>query len=599
MAQHPAAPTLPPAAAGASSGVGSVAESGGRRRGRLWELRICLRRFFWLLRVLVRHGFAHFLAPRVRASFLGRFGPVARRLPAEELSGPERLRVTFEDLGGTFVKFGQMLALQPDILSVEYCDALFKLLDRIAPFPFEAAERTFREELGKGPEEVFDSIERDALATASVGQVHVAYLGRRKVAVKFQRPNVEIEFLNDVRLMVVTVHLIQWLHVRPLYWLIRPTREFVSWSREELDYRYEARYSEELRRYAVDNPIQHVPEVIPEYTTRRTLVVEFLEGVTLLDYLRAREVGDEVLIRRLEAAGFVPERFAGNIVSNFLNDAFQRGIYHADLHPANLMILPDNVVGYLDFGITGLMSRYSRRHLLAMTLALARGDVETMKDEYLRITGREKRCDEAALRAGLDRLALGWYETVGGRRRLSTNITKIFNEMLSLSRKTGFLPERDIVKFIRSAIAIDGLLTRFDPTFDLGRHIGRVCAHTLSWQARSEWLSADRLLDWSSAGGRLVADAPGRFVRWAGERGRRPPPAAADRPATASAGVAGGVWGAESVQLAAALCGVAALIAFVQEPAPLGINLWTAEWLFLGVAGWQLAGSLRRQGTRP
>src|SRR6185436_8217540 len=160
--------------------------------------------------------------------------------------------------------------------------------------------------------------------------------------------------------------------------MLEPMTEFVGWTREELDYRNEARYSERLRALSVGNPIQHVPRVYGELTTRRVLVAEFLEGVTLLDYLRARERGDEVLLQRLKAAGFDGRRFAANIIDNFLGDAFRHGVYHADLHPANLMILPGNVVGYIDFGITGVLSPYSRRHLVLMTLGLAQGDMETI-----------------------------------------------------------------------------------------------------------------------------------------------------------------------------------------------------------------------------
>lgn len=546
---------------------------------------LCAKRLAWILRVLVRHAMAAQVIPRLR-----RFAPW---LPESQLPGPERLRVLFEDLGGTFLKFGQMLALQPDILEVEYCDALFDLLDRIEAYPFSEAERVCVEELGSKPEEIFDTFDREPLATASVGQVYVATLEGKKVAVKIQRPNIEIEFSNDVRLMVLAMGLIRALRIKRLQWMLRPTREFVSWTREELDYRNEAGHSEELRRHAVDNPAQHVPAVDMRYTTRRTLVVEFLEGVTLIEYLRARAEGDEVRLRRLTPAGFDSVRFAGNVVSNFLGDAFQHGIYHADLHPANLMILENNVVGYLDFGITGLMGRYSRRHLLAMTLALARGDVETMKVEYQKITGREAGADRQALRAGLDSLAEGWYEQRAGQRRLRANITTIFNDILNLSRQTGFLPERDIVKFIRSSIAIDGLMSRFDPQFDLGLHIGESCARFLTWQARQEWVSADRLQDFGSAGGRLLLDGPVRASQWL-ERLADPGRAAAEAPPAGDAGEDDAVLRRRCRVLALSMVGAAAFFAAAGEPAPVGANLWTALVLFMTAAGLALASSLRR-----
>ena len=125
-----------------------------------------------------------------------------------------------------------------------------------------------------------------------------------------------------------------------------------------------------------------MPEVFWDLTTRRTLVIEFLPGMTVLDYLRALGAGDEWTAHQLRASGFDPNRFARHIIDNFLGDAFQYGVFHADLHPANLLVLPGDVVGYVDFGITGVLSRYSRRHLVAMTLAYTRADVDGMADAF-------------------------------------------------------------------------------------------------------------------------------------------------------------------------------------------------------------------------
>src|SRR2546423_1397765 len=118
---------------------------------------LSLRRLVYITSVFVRHA-------------------LALALGCRRLGGPERLRVMLEDIGGTFIKFGQMLALQPDIVSLEYCNALFNLLDRVTPFPLAEVERIFVEELGATPSEVFDSFDAQPLATASICQVHVAYL---------------------------------------------------------------------------------------------------------------------------------------------------------------------------------------------------------------------------------------------------------------------------------------------------------------------------------------------------------------------------------------------------------------------------------------
>src|SRR5215471_10417380 len=153
------------------------------------QLCMSMVRVFGIFGILAYHGCAHL------------YGIVFRRFVMNPVPGPERLRRIFEDLGGTFIKFGQMLALQPDILSLEYCNALFNLLDRVAPFSFEEVERIFIEESGASPLQIFDQFEKHPIATASIGQVHIAYLDGRKLAVKVQRPTVEEDFAGDIRLM--------------------------------------------------------------------------------------------------------------------------------------------------------------------------------------------------------------------------------------------------------------------------------------------------------------------------------------------------------------------------------------------------------------
>lgn len=534
-------------------------------------------RFLKIIRLSLAYGAGALLGTRWRAlvvaAHLGR-----RALPATPaLPPPQRLRRLFEDLGGTFVKFGQMLALQPDVLSPEYCNALFDLLDRVAPFPYAEVRRIVTEELGKPIEEIFDAFDPAPLATASVGQVHVAYLAGRKVAVKVQRPQVEREFTGDLRLMAATMAAIRWLRLRPLYWLLEPMTEFVGWTWEEIDYRHEARYSERLRTLAEGNPIQRVPRVYTEYTTRRTLVVEFLEGVTLLDLFRSRERGDEVMRRRLETMGFDGRRFAANVIDNFIGDAFRHGLYHADLHPANLMILPGNVVGYIDFGITGVLSPYSRQHLMLMTQALAQGDVETLDVEFLKLSVFDGRADPEGFQSGLRVLSRDWYEDDGRQKRLRVNFTRVMTDMLRLSRRTRVMPERDIVKYIRSAIAIDGLNLRFEPDFHVGRHLEEECGRFLQWQAVRGAATSDRLLAWSDMGVRLLTEAPASGASFLEKLARGDLVVRAHR-----SQVDGGAGlRSRAVNLAATVLTLAVLMVFNGPPVAFGWNLFTAELALL------------------
>lgn len=543
-----------------------------------------VRRLAHLVNVIVRHVLAHALTLAAT-----RWPRLERRLAVTRLSGPERLRAMVEDMGGTFIKFGQMLALQPDILPVEYCNALFSLLDRVAPFPFAHVEQAFVTEFGKSPREIFDDIEVEPIATASIGQVHVARLHGQKVAVKVQRPNVDTDFNGDIRLMSSGIRLIRRLHLRMFYWLIEPTSEFIAWTSEELDYRREARYMEQQCRIARGNPNERVPLVFADYVSRRTLVVEFIDGLNLLDYLRAIKTGDEFTIKRLKATGFDPDQFVYNILENFLSDAYRYGMFHADLHPANLMILPKSVVGYVDFGITGMLSRYSRQNIVSLTMALGRGDLEAMCAAFFKISTVNEESDVEGFRHGMQQLFKDWYETVGNSRKLKKNATLVMLDMLMLSRKTGIYPERDVVKYIRSAIAIDGLITRVAPEFDLGRHLELICRRHLTSHVRQRLFNYSTIANWASSGGHMMESG---FLRANGFLNRiimGQVEASAEINATGEAALR-----RRAVQLALVVFIGCLVVALGGGQMQLGINLFTAEVTLVVSAALMLSRAVRR-----
>ncbi len=547
--------------------------------------RSSLKRMTSIAAVIVRHGLAY-----LRESWTARRARLAGR-PHQALSKPERLRRFMEELGGTFIKFGQMLALQPDILPLEYCNALFSLLDRVAPVEFKHVEKAFLEEFGKPPAEVFDSFDARPIATASIGQVHVAFLNGRKLAVKVKRPNADAEFSGDVKLMASAIRVVRFLRLKRLYWLIEPMSEFVAWTNEELDYRCEARYMDQLRNNARGNPSERAPEVLWDYTTRGVLTIEFFEGVTVLDYLRAVECGDELLPRRLKAAGFDADRFARNIIDNFLSDAFKHGMFHADLHPANLMILPGNVVGYLDFGITAVLSPYSRRNLLALTLALVRGDPDGMCEPFFNVSTTDDDTDVEGFHEGLKKLEDDWYETKGNSRRMRVNITSVMLDMLKLSRQTGVWPERDVVKYVRSAIAADGLITRLAPGFGLDQRLETICNRYLRWQARRSLFSYDALVNWSSSSGRLLRDGAFRASSVLEQIRTGELPARVEL--TRAGQGADQRLRQRAMQLAAVVFAVSILVTTTGEQARLGVNLFTAEIALLAAGAVLLLRTVR------
>jgi len=557
-----------------------------------------LARLLHIVRVAAAHRLMHTRGRRLGP--LQRWRWLARRLPPPELSGPDRLRATLEDLGGMFIKLGQVLALQPDILSLEHCYALFKLLDRVEPFPYTEAERVVRAELGRGPEEVFDRFERTPFASASIGQVHRAWLGERALAVKVQRPSVERDFAVDLRLMTGAVWAIRTLRLRSLDWMVEPLGEFVAWTRDELDYTREAAYLSRLRDNAADNPREEVPGVVRELTTPRVLVMDFLDGVPVIDFLRSLEAaaGDAPSDPHLAGlAGLDRDAYARAIIDNFLGDAFRHGLFHADLHPANLLIRPGNVVGYVDFGITGLLSRHARRHLVAMTVAYTRGDLAGMASAFFEVSTLERGADPAAFRRGLEELGRGWYERSRRAVRLRKSFTMMMLDMLRLSRATGVWPERDVIKYIRSAIIIDGLVHRFAPDLDAGRYLEQVCTRRLREESLREALSPERLVEWAATAAELARDGPVRLATLADRvldddpvlRGNRPP-------AESSAGDGAAALHERALGQTAFVAGAGLLVAVGGGPPTPGWNVFTAAALLFAAGLVALFDTLRRLG---
>ena len=421
------------------------------------------------------------------------------------LLGPTRLKICLEQLGGSFVKFGQLLALQPDILPMSYCQELYNLLDRVKPIPFREMQEVFREEIEKELTTVFDRFDNVSIASGSIGQVYSAIYRGRKVAVKIQRPDTISGFERDIRLMKTVAWTIETFKLKPIEWMVPPLTEFAEWTLEELDFRIEARYMQQMRQNSKHNDNERIPGIVYHLTTKRVLVIEFLDGVTLLDHMRKTSSNDSAHRSFLQEIQFDADEFATNIIDNFLGDSFNHGVFHSDLHPANLMILGKdsrknlNSVGYLDFGIVGVISPFSRKNLVSITLAYARRDLESLCESFFEVSSMTKESRPDLFRTGIQELAQRWYQGSPDDPKLKTTTTIVMLDMLKLSRKAKIWPQRDVIKYIRSAIAIDGLIRQFAPEFDVGTHLANSCKKYLASHARQQLFSHDSLINWASS----------------------------------------------------------------------------------------------------
>jgi ubiquinone biosynthesis protein len=435
-----------------------------------------LQRLFQILGILIR-----------QLAILAR-----RRWKGEPLNGPVVVREGFEKAGGSFLKFGQILSLQVDSLPIEYCDALMGLLDRVPVASRQQVQSVFLSQFHTLPEDLYAQFNYEAIASASIGQVHKAFLrDGTLVAVKVQRPGVHYDFHRDVLLMRCFIWIVFALRIKTLYFMRDAVREMFTWTKDELDYRREAAYCNLLRENAADSPTERVPRVFWELTASRVLTMEFLNGPTVSTYLKMVERGDDLELERLRAEGFSPEIFSSNVISNFLRDAFRFGAFHADLHPANLLILPGNVVGYVDFGIVATLTPEARRKQIELTLAYSTGSAEEIFREFLNICTPTADADLEGMRRELTAMSTRWYAEppVGGEVRFRISVTSAMLDMLTVARTHGVLIDREMIKYIRGTFLADGLITRLAPGFDIARSLREVVEQYLIEEANRKIFS--------------------------------------------------------------------------------------------------------------
>ena len=293
------------------------------------------------------------------------------RLRGRRADAPAILRRSFEDLGPTYIKLGQLVASSQGLFPEEYCAEFRKCLDRVRPFPYADVQRIVRDELGRDPDEVFAWIDPQPLASASIAQVHAArLLDGQQVVIKVQRPKIDAIVEADLRVLRLGARA---MAMSPRGELANPVgivEDFEANIREELDFRLEAANMAEFNRIMLEHGQSQVvaPRAVPELTTRRVLVMERFFGhrVDDVEQLRASNVdGEEKLLAGMRA---------------WFQCMILHGFFHGDVHAGNLMALSDGRIGFLDFGIVGRFARDRREQVTDYLMAFASGDFEKLAE---------------------------------------------------------------------------------------------------------------------------------------------------------------------------------------------------------------------------
>jgi ubiquinone biosynthesis protein len=454
----------------------------------------------------------------VLSVFLRLFIAPALHLPgADGRSGPVRMRVAFERLGGAWIKLGQMLALRFDLLPAAYCDELFKLLNQVAPFSYEEVRGIVRQELGADPEVVFRSFEPTSFAAASIGQVHRAVLhSGEPVAVKVQRPGIRETLQADIHLMYGMTWLLDWSHLFGATRSREVIDEFARWTADELDYLVEARQAVLLYEHSRGEALERIARVYRDYTTSRVLTTEFIQGIPLIEIMIAKREGDVAYLAALADAGHDLDRIVRHLDWNMLNQVYVFGYFHADLHPANLFVLPGDAIGYVDFGIVGQLPDRVRESLTRYSWLLFRGEVEAAVRELMRWLAPTAATDAAAASRQLIRVHQAFlYDTVAERSRATARTpgparhatenpySKLAVDILETIRDQQLSLSSSIVGYLKMLVTLGTLRHQLAVEYDLPETV-RKFVRRLARQQGLAWLDPRRTLDRLYAGtGRL------------------------------------------------------------------------------------------------
>jgi ubiquinone biosynthesis protein len=319
-----------------------------------------------IAQVAVRHGFGYFFHRNRLSDLLPGDGqPAVDQLPSER---GRHLREMLDELGPTFVKFGQLLSMRPDVLPPDIIAELRGLQDDVSPFPYEQAAEVINAELGQPVERLFLDFDPVPIAAASIGQVHRATLPNgRDVAVKVQRPGAQRQIEGDLNLMYQAARLARE-RVRALDFIDAEALvdEFARSIRQELDYRLEARNAETFRKNFAGHPHVQIPRVYWTYSRPRVLTLEYLDGTQLAD---------------VEMLAWTPEqrrRLAEVLAEAWMTMIFRHGFFHGDPHPANVLVFSPERIGLVDFGQAGRLTDEDVSKATGLFIDIANENIEAL-----------------------------------------------------------------------------------------------------------------------------------------------------------------------------------------------------------------------------
>jgi ubiquinone biosynthesis protein len=407
-----------------------------------------IKRFEQVLGIVTKYELGHVLE---KAGFKRK----VFRLKTKVARGVE-LRMMLEELGGSFIKLGQLLSLRPDLIPKEYCDELGKLQDSFEPIPYNEVKHVVESELKKPMSALWKSFEKKPVAPASIGQVHIARLkNNQKVAVKVMRPGISALIETDLEVLdYISRHLKHKLK-KGISGIVDPEEifeEFRRYTEDELDYLKEAENIKKFHANFSHDKKVVIPGVIYKYTTKRILTMDFVEGIELRDIVM--NPGKYKSINR--------NALTSQIVNSVMKQIFVYGFFHADPHPGNIFVNKDKI-GFIDFGIAGTIDKELKEKLGLLMIHLINRDCEGLVKSFISLNMVEGTVDAEGLKKDLSRTLGKYYDLAVDK----IDMAELFIQSIAVAKKHSIKLSRDFVLLGKALITLQGVVLELDPEFNL------------------------------------------------------------------------------------------------------------------------------------
>ena len=363
-----------------------------------------------------------------------------------------RIRMALAELGPTFIKIGQLLSTRGDVVGVKLADELRQLQDDAPADAPDVVRGVLEAELGQPVDTLFDEFNDTPLASASIGQVHCAKLKTgERIVVKVQHVGIEHIVREDLDILAYLAQLAEHIPEFSSYRPVATVAELQRAVLRELDFGREERNLQQFSTDLAHNPNVHVPRPYTELCTPHVLTMEMLDGVKLSEP------------EKLKAAGFDLEKIAHRGCELYLHMIFTNGCFHADPHPGNLVLLPNNVIGLLDFGMVGRIEERLREEIEEMLLALVNRDSGHLTSIIMRVGSVPSDLDESALATDV----ADFVDHYGSQTLTQFDLSGALNEMTETIRRYRITLPVQVAMLIKVLITLEGTAKLLSPKFNI------------------------------------------------------------------------------------------------------------------------------------